>query len=991
MDKPVRPIFLAALFVVALLPLLGGALTAPLAGTSASAPISTSTDVHEASTNAGSGTSTFPGPVSGMAPLTGPSTPTPTSTRTSTPTATCTPNPSFFCPGTTRIDGSGCDDCVTDIVLPFNVLFCGTTQILGHISSNGVIGFTAANSNPNNTCVASPSHNNAILAHWDDLLTNCATCGIFTSLSGQVPNRTFCIEWRALYANNADQRVNVEVTLYEGQDRFEINFAQVDQGGIGATVGLQQGTGAPTLYSCNLAGSLVPGLRVPFLNCVVQPAQGICSAPPTPTIALTYTPTRTSTPTVTATPSLTCTPAPSGMVAWYTLDEQSHDIAHDLAGTVANNGLWVGGPTPLFPQWVHGSLNFDGANDFINVPDNSELDFGTGDFTIDAWVRTTATHNDFEVLVDKREFGPSPNSTKGYSLAYTNSGSNGRLFLQMADGNSFTNFAWPVGGPNIADGQWNFVAARVNRSTNGGFLYVNGNTWQFTPETGNLDNSGNLWLARHHPNTNNDIERYYPGALDEVELFDRALDQTELDAIFQAGSRGKCRIPPPPPISCCPMDVVFVVDRAYGMGKLFNASSTDPLAALKPSLLALIPDIALISDNDFRLALVTFGALPGDVTVEDNWTLVGSIGNVATNINSLDPPVPPPLVLLSPVHVGEEALNIVVDEIPLSGFGPWRHNVRRVIVFVTDAPPLSPGIATLTAHLAYLRDIHIAGIVTRALGIGLLAIPPTFGYSLETDAPFLMVKANGDPLFSGTVYSKLSEFIFACADNPPVLRSSAFEDVSLDDNPYALSINCLSARDIIRGYPCGEPGEPCVPPGNRPYFRPQNNVTRGQITKIVAGAAGYTDPIPPNQQTFTDVPPGHTFYEYVERIAMHGIINGYPCGGPGEPCDPQNRNYFRPGNNVTRGQAAKIVAQAAGLNGQPVDQAYTDVPPGHTFYRWIEQLAELDIPNDYACGGPGEPCDAEQRTYFRPGNAATRGEIALFVSFSFFPECSAKP
>jgi hypothetical protein len=32
-----------------------------------------------------------------------------------------------------------------------------------------------------------------------------------------------------------------------------------------------------------------------------------------------------------------------------------------------------------------------------------------------------------------------------------------------------------------------------------------------------------------------------------------------------------------------------------------------------------------------------------------------------------------------------------------------------------------------------------------------------------------------------------------------------------------------------------------------------------------------------------------------------GIAAGYPCGGPGEPCDSENRPYFRPGNNISWG------------------------------------------------------------------------------------------
>jgi hypothetical protein len=37
---------------------------------------------------------------------------------------------------------------------------------------------------------------------------------------------------------------------------------------------------------------------------------------------------------------------------------------------------------------------------------------------------------------------------------------------------------------------------------------------------------------------------------------------------------------------------------------------------------------------------------------------------------------------------------------------------------------------------------------------------------------------------------------------------------------------------------------------------------------------------------------------------------GYPCGGPNEPCDGQNRPYFRPGNNATRAQLSKMLALA---------------------------------------------------------------------------------
>jgi subtilisin family serine protease len=134
-----------------------------------------------------------------------------------------------------------------------------------------------------------------------------------------------------------------------------------------------------------------------------------------------------------------------------------------------------------------------------------------------------------------------------------------------------------------------------------------------------------------------------------------------------------------------------------------------------------------------------------------------------------------------------------------------------------------------------------------------------------------------------------------------------FEDVPAGSTFFDF-IGRLASRGYISGYPCGGPGEPCNPPGNLPYFRPNANATRGQVAKIVSNAAGFIEPV--TGQTFEDVAPGSTFYEFVERLASRAVMSGYPCGSvAGEPCiPPENRPYFRPNRNVTRGQLSKIVA-----------------------------------------------------------------------------------
>ncbi|HEX8218141.1 MAG TPA: S-layer homology domain-containing protein [Chloroflexia bacterium] len=209
-----------------------------------------------------------------------------------------------------------------------------------------------------------------------------------------------------------------------------------------------------------------------------------------------------------------------------------------------------------------------------------------------------------------------------------------------------------------------------------------------------------------------------------------------------------------------------------------------------------------------------------------------------------------------------------------------------------------------------------------------------------------------------------------------------FSDVPSGSTFYDF-VRCLACRNIVTGYPCGAADEPC--PGT--YYRPGANVTRGQLSKIIANSAELSDPIPSGQQQFSDVLPGSPFYEYVERLAQTGAISGYPCGGPGvtEPCDDQNRPYFRPNSPATRGQISKIVSIAAGFEEDiPADQqTFTDVGPTSPFWAYIERLSSRGVISGYGDASKcptGTPC-------FRYNDLTTRGQMAKIAANAFFPGC----
>jgi hypothetical protein len=107
-----------------------------------------------------------------------------------------------------------------------------------------------------------------------------------------------------------------------------------------------------------------------------------------------------------------------------------------------------------------------------------------------------------------------------------------------------------------------------------------------------------------------------------------------------------------------------------------------------------------------------------------------------------------------------------------------------------------------------------------------------------------------------------------------------FSDVPTT-NPFYGVIETAYNRGIISGY-------------NDGTFKWGNNVTRGQLTKIIVGASGWAIDTT-GAPHFTDVGTSNPFYAAIETAYNRGIISGY------------GDNTFKWGNNATRGQIAKIV------------------------------------------------------------------------------------
>jgi uncharacterized delta-60 repeat protein len=258
--------------------------------------------------------------------------------------------------------------------------------------------------------------------------------------------------------------------------------------------------------------------------------------------------------------------------------------------------------------------------------------------------------------------------------------------------------------------------------------------------------------------------------------------------------------------------------------------------------------------------------------------------------------------------------------------------------------------------------------------------------SLYQSAYSVAIQADGKIVAAGyTGFGTAGDFALArylSAAPPPTLSPTPtpggctihFSDVPPGSTFYDF-VRCLACRNIVSGYADGT-------------FRPGNNVTRGQLSKIVANAAGFSDPQP--DQLFQDVAVGSTFHDPIGRLASRGYISGYSCGGAAEPCiPPYDLPYFRPNNNATRGQIAKIDSNAALYSDPPAGQQFEDVAVASTYYTYTYRLVSRSVMSGYPCGAAGEPCvPPSNLPYFRPFNNATRGQTSKIVANTFFPGCS---
>lgn len=203
-------------------------------------------------------------------------------------------------------------------------------------------------------------------------------------------------------------------------------------------------------------------------------------------------------------------------VGMWLFDEGKGDIVKDSSGN-GNDGTLENGP-----KWVDGkfgkALEFDGADDYVEVAGSNSLELPA--LTLQAWVKVTEgarnavlSYGEYLVLESYTLEAP--------SLAEV------RLRLRNARDGTILDVKGSVPPSN----KWIHVAATFDRTT--GKVYTDGKldaSATTTESIGYGASNPRLFIGSWYG-----VERWFTGLIDEVAIFNVALEEKDIQAIMNQG------------------------------------------------------------------------------------------------------------------------------------------------------------------------------------------------------------------------------------------------------------------------------------------------------------------------------------------------------------------------------------------------------------------------------------------------------------------------
>ncbi|MFC1691007.1 LamG-like jellyroll fold domain-containing protein [Nanoarchaeota archaeon] len=189
-----------------------------------------------------------------------------------------------------------------------------------------------------------------------------------------------------------------------------------------------------------------------------------------------------------------------------------------------NNGT-INGATWTSSGYTGGGYDFDGTEDYIEIPNDASIDFSNTDpFSISAWVKTTQYSGMFVAKIDGSPF-------TGYEFLVYADQLSVWLINNYGGGNYL--FVQETGTGAVNDGNWHHVTMTYNGSSSasGVKLYVDGSKITTTTEVDSLSASiSSTTPVRIGERGDNELD--YNGLIDEVLIYNHTLTPQQIKAVY---------------------------------------------------------------------------------------------------------------------------------------------------------------------------------------------------------------------------------------------------------------------------------------------------------------------------------------------------------------------------------------------------------------------------------------------------------------------------
>jgi len=211
-----------------------------------------------------------------------------------------------------------------------------------------------------------------------------------------------------------------------------------------------------------------------------------------------------------------------GLKAHFKLDETTSNTCTggtndscDSSGN-GNDGAWHGSVSASQGKY-DGSVSFPSGNgDYIDIADSASLTPSSTDMSISLWVYPENIGSTQRLLVKKHSSSP------WYSY-FIELESNGTIQSEWSNTSNTARYAGSASAYPLSNNHWYHIVFVKSGTTF--YIYINGvdrKSWQDTPSGTLKDSNGVLRLG-----ANNSGDKEFTGKLDDVRIYDRALNTYE--------------------------------------------------------------------------------------------------------------------------------------------------------------------------------------------------------------------------------------------------------------------------------------------------------------------------------------------------------------------------------------------------------------------------------------------------------------------------------